>query len=276
MFDKQPKELLGIDIGTKQIKVVELKRDEKKPVLENYAIASIQNAKLYEMPSAQIADILKQTLHRAGIKTKQAVMSLPAYSTFLALIKITDLPETEQELEKRIQAEAKKYVPVPLSEVMLGWTKLKDDILLIAVPKGIVNRYAQIAKQANLELKAMEAEHFALARSLAGFEKDTVMIIDAGSRSTNVSLVEQGKVKTNRTLENPDIEQIKQLILPEAKKIILTGGRINQEIKNSLPNSQIGNPWHNVAYPDALKEKLIELSPFFATALGLALRDLNG
>lgn len=276
MFDKQPKELLGIDIGTKQIKVVELKRDQAKPVLENYAIASIQNAKLYEMPSAQIADILKQMLYRAGIKTKQAVMSLPAYSTFLALIKIADLPGTEQELEQRIQIEAKKYVPVPLSEVTLGWTKLKKDILLIAVPKDIVNRYAQIAKQADLELKAMEAEHFALARSLAGFEKDTVMIIDAGSRSTNVSLVEQGKVKTNRTLENPDIEQIKQLILPEAKKIILTGGRINQEIKNSLPNSQIGNPWQNVVYSDTLKEKLIELSPFFATALGLALRDLNG
>jgi len=276
-FDKQPKNLLGIDIGTKQIKMIELEREKgEKPVLKNYALVLVKDADIREMTIETTANILKQAISRARIKTEDTVMSLPAFSTFLTPIKIQNMPEAEEELDQLIHLEARKYIPVPLEEVSLGWSRLNEEILLIAVPKDIVNRYGQIAKEAGLELKALEAETFSLTRSLASNIKELTAIVDFGARSTNVSLAENGKVRMNRTLEQADIEQIKAIIGPAAKKIILTGGKADQTLVSSFNNCQIGNPWQNIIYPKELEQTLIDLSPSFAVAIGLALRDFNG
>jgi len=277
LFTKQPKELLGIDIGSKQIKMIELERPvDKKSVLKNYALVLVKDADIREMTIEAVANILRQAIARAKIKTKDTVMSLPAFSTFLTLIKIQNMPEKEEELEQLIQIEAKKYIPVPLEEVSLGWSRLNEEILLIAVPKDIVERYGQIAKEAGLELKVLEAEMFSLTRSLASGIKELTAIVDFGARSTNVSLAENGKVRMNRTMEEPNLEQIKAIIGPVVKKIILTGGRVDKTLISGFNNCQIGNPWQNIIYPQKLEQILISLSPSFAIAIGLALRDFNG
>ena len=271
-----PKELIGIDIGMQQIRIVELEREDssKKPILKNYVLAIIENANLHKESPEKIAKILNKTLNKAKIKTKEVAMSLPAFSTFLAIIKSSNIPNSDKEVDNLINLEAKKYVPVPVSEVSLGWTRLNKSLLLIAVPKHVINRYGQIAKQANLNLKALEAETFSLARSLTQGKEQEVAIIDFGAESINISLVEQGKVKTNRTLENQNINQIQQII-DKNKKIILTGGAINKKIFSELKNYQIGNPWQNIQYPVILEQKLKELSPQLSIAVGLALRNFN-
>ncbi|MFH1392292.1 MAG: pilus assembly protein PilM [bacterium] len=279
LFDKKSKELLGIDIGTKQIKMIELDKPAKKPILKNYAIIAVKDGDLQKLTSKEIADILKLAISQAKIKTKDTVMSLPAFSTFLALIKIPNAPENEEELDQLIKIEARKYIPVPLEEVSLGWARSNEQILLIAVPKDIVNRYGQIAQEAGLDLKALEAETFSLARSLASDVKESAVIIDAGAHSTNVSLIENGKVKMNRTLEQPNPEQIKNIINPSVKKIIFTGGKATQELIsnfNNFDSCEIGNPWQNLIYPKELEPILTSLSPSFAVAIGLALRGFNG
>lgn len=276
-FDKFSKDLLGIDIGSKQIKMVELEREKgKKPVLKNYALILIKDANFREMTPPETAKVLRQAISRAKIKTKETVMSLPAFSTFLALIKIPNMPENEEALEQLIQIEAKKYVPVPLEEVSLGWARSNEQILLIAVPKDIVNRYGSIAQEAGLNLKALEAETFSLCRSLAKETKETVIIIDVGATSTNISLIENGKVKMNHTLEEPNLEQIKTFISAAVKKVIFTGGRATQQLISYFNNSEIGNPWQNIVYPKELEPILIKLGSSFAVAIGLALRDFNG
>lgn len=276
LFTKQPKEFLGIDIGTKQIKMIELEREKgKKPVLKNYVLVLVKDADVREMAIEEIANILKQAIVRARIKTEDTVMSLPAFSTFLTPIKIQNMPENEEELNQLIHLEARKYIPVPLEEVSLGWSRLNEEILLIAVPKDIVNRYGQIAKEAGLELKALEAETFSLTRSLAKDIKELTAIIDFGARSTNVSLAENNKVRMNRTLEQADIEQIKAIIGPTVKKVILTGGKVDKTLVSAFDNCQIGSPWQNIIYPKELEQTLIDLSPSFAVAIGLALRDFN-
>jgi len=276
-FDKPPKELLGIDIGSKQIKMVELEREKgRKPVLKNYALILVKDVNIREMSIDSIVGILKQAVARAKIKTEDTVMSLPAFSVFLTPINMPNMPENEEELDQLVRLEARKYIPVPLEEVNLGWSRLDKEILLVTVSKDIVYRYSQIAKDVGLELKALEAETFSLARSLASGVKELIAVVDFGARSTNVSLAEDGKVRMNRTLEKPSIEQIKSIIGSATQKIILTGGRIDQTLVAGFSNCQIGNPWQNVVYPKELEQILIGLSPSFAVAIGLALRDFNG
>jgi len=280
LFSRKSKKLLGIDIGTKHIKIVELEKTEKGLVLKNYAFADLGQGNARQMQNQETANILKQMLEQAKIETKETAMSLPAFSTFLAVV---DLPGmSEQATEESIKFEAKKYIPIPLEEVTLGWHKLnKDQVLLIAVPKNLSNKYGEIAKIADLHLQSLEAETFSLARVLAAKEKDPVIIIDLGARSINISLIENGLVKTNRTIENKqDIEQIKQVLKLKASKIILTGGgtdsSISQKIRSELKKLKLpistGNPWTHITYNPKLEKALKELGPYLTVAVGLAMR----
>jgi type IV pilus assembly protein PilM len=116
-----------------------------------------------------------------------------------------------EELPQAIEYEARQYVPLPLSEVALDWqiiggeaseqkkTKLK--ILLVAVPKEVINQYQQIASTAGLELFALEAEVFGLVRSLLGEQNITAAIIDIGAQSTTCSIVDRKILKMSYSFD---------------------------------------------------------------------------
>ena len=68
----------------------------------------------------------------------------------------------------------------------------KITVLLIAVPKEVVSKYQRIASGAGLKLTAIESESFSLARSLAGNDLSSIMLIDMGARSSNLTILHQG------------------------------------------------------------------------------------
>jgi len=282
-FSDQPDDLLGVDIGTKNIKLTEIKKGkEGKMLLANYAIATLSEASARDISTQEIAGIVKNTVKQAGIKTRDAAFSLPAYSTFLTLV---DMPRlSDNELDQLIPVEAKKYIPIPVDKVTMGWSRVKEKILLIAVPKTLSRHYAEIAALAELDLKTLEAETFSLARALARDETGCAVLIDVGARSTNVSLIEKGNVFLNRTLskEAYNIQAIAQIINKSGQKIdsvIMTGGElkseIEEELKKLLPQAKLqrGDPWKNIIYPKELGARLKELSPILSVSVGLAIRD---
>ena len=284
ILSKKSKSLVGIDIGSENIKVVELEhRKQKFFLLKNYALGMLENFTARTATTREVANVLKNILKRADINNRQAAMSLPAYSTFLALVDIPKMPDSE--LEDAINFEARKYIPVPLSEVTLGWSRSQGKILLIAVPKKLSQRYAEIAKLANLELRGLEAETFSLVRSLAKGEKGKVVIVDRGVHSTNISLVEDGEIRSNYTVsaQTPLNEEIPKIITKEKKdsiKIILSGGETGEDSIKSLEKVVgektkvvAGMPWQGIEYPKELDPTLGKLSNIFPVAIGLARRD---
>ena len=124
-------------------------------------------------------------------------MYLPAYSTFLSLMKLPVM--SDEELDEAIQFEAGKYIPIPLSEVTLGWSRSDNEVLLIAVPKTLSQRYVEIASSASLHLKALESETFSLVRALASEEKGNVLLLDIGAASSNITLVKDGSIYVQGT-----------------------------------------------------------------------------
>jgi len=310
-FHHPPRKALGIDIGGRNIKAVLLKKQKKKGktffTLENYAIASIQgsNQDIRQMPVEEVSSALKQILEKADINTNEdhVVMSLPALSSFLIIIQIPLIPQ--EELAKAIKIQAKKYIPIPLKEVTLGWSIIEQNqsektmrILLVAVNQKISQRLCQIGKTAGLNLKSIEVETFSLARSLNQPGTEIFAIIDMGAKTTNLGIIKAGLVIFNRTIDlkgseigkNPDLimDRVKKIIqLFEAKhkqkivKIILTGGvanlaNIDQQFYKFINIPTIrGNPWQNIFYNNKqLYPFLRKLDTSFSIALGLALRDL--
>lgn len=205
---------LGVDIGTTSIKIVEVNRGHRSPRIVNYALLESQSTltrantafqtsalKLFER---EIAAFLKLLVERMKPKTTQAVASLPGFSAFTTLLKFPVM--SQGELARAIAFRAEQYVPLPISEVVLDWIpigeredeqgRVSQQVLLVAVPQEHVRKYQRIFSSAGLSLSALEIEGLSLARSLVGADPTPTVIVDIGSRSTTIAIVEGGQLRS--------------------------------------------------------------------------------
>ena len=202
---------LAVDIGTTSIKAVEVKRFDKKLRLMNYGILessgylaranqALQTSSL-KIFEADIVQLLRTLIHQMGVQTKNAYASLPPFSVFTTVL---DFPQMQpKEIEQAMAYQARQYVPLPLSEVVLDWREIggyQDDqgfihqkIMLISVPKEQVQRYQRIFGGVGLKLKALEIESLSIARVFSDDPTPTI-VIDIGSRSTNIIFMENGRM----------------------------------------------------------------------------------
>src|SRR3989344_312210 len=156
MFFSRSKSKLGVDIGTSTIKVVQLKRDNGKFLLETYGMV---NAASQVMSKAdvdvisQTAGVLKTLLEKAKVTTKKVIASLPNNIVFVSVI---DMPAlSDKELKNAIEWEARRYVPLPLEEVTLSWSVMRESqtaekikVLITAVPTTVIENYLRMFKLA--------------------------------------------------------------------------------------------------------------------------------
>lgn len=317
LFGEKSVGWLGIDLGSSAIKVVELEKKEERFYLANYAVAQFKSESIFkvdELKEEEVADILKALISRAQLKGKVVSLSLPVDKTFSTLIDLPAMPE--QELSAAISYEAHKYVPVPLEEVVLDWTMISPvgeektkaapgdknqsveatavpttiQVLLVAVPKEIINRLTKIAKLAGLEVAALEQEAFSLARSLIGNDRSVYLMADLGRRSVDLIVVDGGFVKMSHNCESVG----REVILMEIDRIVniyqmrynrkveqcvLTGGRSREkELADFLSGKlkipvRVGDPFARVNKNSLLDPVLQEIGPSLAVATGLAMRD---
>ena len=211
-FNKK-KSFLGVDIGSTSIKLVELSKKKGLPSLVTYgyaerAISDIVKGDAREILN-KIAILLKKLYNNAGITSYQATTALPNFSVFNSVITLPMM--NKKELDSAVRWEAKKFVPMPIEDVVLDWhiidtisvdkRRKNYRILLTAAAKNLVRRYVEIFKQADLELLSLETESFALARSLIGKSQATTMIIDTSAVTTDIIIIEKGIPVLNRSID---------------------------------------------------------------------------
>ena len=215
-----PKNFLGIDVGTSSIKVIELSRVGERRKLENYG--EMEAGAFFEKPfrtfekstltvfSQDVARAILAILNETKIQTREACFSIPDFSTFFTWFSLP--PMTKEEIDQGVKYEARQHIPVPLNEVVLDWQiisgEISDDkkrapvkILLVAVPNEIIRQYQEIATLANLKLRALEAEVFALARALVRNHKEAQLLVDIGAQSTTVSVIDKGVLKRSHSFD---------------------------------------------------------------------------
>jgi type IV pilus assembly protein PilM len=231
MFFGQDNSLLGVDIGSSSIKIVQLDRN-KEPSLVTYGIVDIPeaiSAQTTEEEVKKIAEILVNLMAAAKVTTKKCVMSLPNSSVFTSVI---DMPKLDdKEMESAMQFEAKKYIPLPFSEVTLSWVIIADNedgqtckVLLIAVPNQIRDTYIKLFNLAGLNLEIIEIEALSLIRSLSFDPNKNDVIIDIGAKVTGINVVRNGTLQLTRNLTiggNTITERIAQalnLSMPRAEQ----------------------------------------------------------
>jgi type IV pilus assembly protein PilM len=200
----------GIDIGDSSLKMVELKKQGSRLILMNYGftenLSNIQFTKLDDVD--YLAAAINKVRSEAGIKSKKAVVSLPAFSVFSSIISIVN--NDRKVLPDAVREEARKVIPLPLEEMILDWkiipsadTKESNNlsIFLTGSPKKLVRRYIEIFAKAHLELVSLETETFSLIRCLMGDDLATTMIVEIGSNSTDIVIVKESIPVISRSLE---------------------------------------------------------------------------
>lgn len=208
MFFSKSSSVLGVDIGTSDIKVAQIAQGDSGFELETYGIVNL-SYQLNDSSSPDIieksAKVIKDLTEHAGVTTKRCVISLPNNAVFTSVVQMPIM--SEKELDKSIRFEAKKYIPLPLDEVILSWLpvstnqeKKVNHILLTAVPVKLREGYRQIFELAGLSLEVIEIEALAMIRSLITDEDKNYVIIDVGSKATGINFVKNGLLQLSRNL----------------------------------------------------------------------------
>ncbi len=202
------KSILGIDIGTSNIKIAQISHGNKA-VLDTYGIVNIAyqlGGKNDDLVIEQMAALLKTLMKSAGVTAKRSVISFPNSAVFSSVIELPSM--SEKDMATAVEFEAKKYVPLALSEIDLSWTPVgsmaleggRQKILLTAVPKQVTKNYMRVFSLAGLAPEVGEIEALALIRSLIGNSPSTCVIIDIGARSTGLNIIENGYLRISRNL----------------------------------------------------------------------------
>ena len=215
--------VLGIDIGSSSIKIVQLRRTKGRAVLETYGelalgpYADIDIGRATNLSAESLAEALSDVMREANTTTKKAGASIPFSSSLLSVIEMPKV--SDKQLAKMIPIEARKYIPVPVSEVVLDWfiipeeevsaleagsrpkqAQQKVQVLLLAIHNETLNKYQRILQAAEADVSFFEIEIFSTVRAALGQGIAPVMVIDMGAATTKVYLVEHGIVRLSHII----------------------------------------------------------------------------
>ncbi len=208
------KSSIGIDIGTASIKVVELEKQGKDILLKNYGeYKRIRNKKTFpfhtnsfSFQEEEVAEAIKGLLAETKIQAKSASFSLPAFSSFFTVITLPFMQKSE--IAGAVKYQSYKYIPLPLQEVVIDWELIEDEelsgeklkVLLVAVPKELVEKYQNLSKILNISINILEVEIFSEVRALVK-DKDPTAIVNIGDRASNITVVDNGFIRISHSVE---------------------------------------------------------------------------
>lgn len=209
--------VLGVDIGSSSIKIVQLKDVKGVPTLETYGelqlgpYEDIELGRGTHLPVHKMIEALIDILREAGVTTKDVAFSLSYNASFTTIVRV---PTIEQErLGTMIPIEARKYVPVSLTKVELDWFPLaihpdgkSTDVLLSAIYNEARERYINIIQGSGLNIGESEIEIFSMIRSVLSANDEIVALLDFGASSTRLCIVKNGLVVKTHSVTLSGVE----------------------------------------------------------------------
>lgn len=228
--------VVGIDIGSSSLKVVQLRTSRGSAILETYGEIALgpydekEVGRAVKLSNERVVQAMLDLMKEANITATSAGVSIPFASS---LISVLDMPDVKKDqLKRMVPIEARKHVPVPVSEVMLDWFLIPEDehddafdrveeetmmqkrgreVLLVAIHNETLENYQAIMKNANLMASFYEIEIFSAIRSALGHGVAPILIVDLGASTSKVYVVERGIVRLSH-LVNVGSQQMTEVL----------------------------------------------------------------
>src|SRR3989344_6389610 len=204
-FFNKSESVLGIDIGSSSIKVVQLKKQNGKAILETYGelglgpYAGMAVGQAVVLSTDKQIEAMRDILREANVTALRAAVALPLRSS---LLKVIELPSyKEDQINRMVPIEARKHIPVPIAEVNLDWWAIpkrefqspteessqneslpeKTEVLLVAVHKTTVKSHQEIIATLGLTASTLEIETFSSMRSVLPRDISATALLDVGA-----------------------------------------------------------------------------------------------
>lgn len=237
-FSQKQKSVVAVDLGISSVKLVQLRKEKGKAVLETYGELArgpyndLSVGQATNISVEKTVELLKDLFKEANVTTSTAIFSIPLRSSLIVSAEVPELAQNN--LAEVIPIEARKYVPVPISEVMLDWwviphssadraaeaeqaanipTSLdggakasfdrgrKIEVLIASIHKDTIRQYQDIAGQMKLNVNSFEIETFSSIRSVIPNDLAATAILDMGAGTSKIAIVDYGIVRLSHTID---------------------------------------------------------------------------
>jgi type IV pilus assembly protein PilM len=206
-FNQKQNAVLGIDVSTAAVKLLELSKVGARYRVENYAVASLPQDAIIDKNIANIdviSDAIKVALKQSGSKLKQAAVAVAGSAV---MTKIITMPASlsSDEMEEQIMVEADQYIPYSLDEVNLDFEVQGEnehnpemvDVLLAASRKENVDDRVEALAKAGLKARVVDVEAFAMENAFTlladqlpdSLEGRTIAIADIGATMATLNVL---------------------------------------------------------------------------------------
>ncbi len=202
--------MLGLDISSTKVKLLELSRSGERYRVESYGVASLPVDAVIEKNVNDVAGVAKaitQVVNQSKTKVKFVSAAVAGSSV---ITKLVDMPEglNDDAMEAQLAVEADQYIPYPLEEVAIDFevqgpsldTENYDSVLIAACRRETIEARVEAIEEAGLEAKIVDVEAYAMERAFTLIEHqldlepdNTVAVVDIGATMTTLSVLHQGQ-----------------------------------------------------------------------------------
>jgi type IV pilus assembly protein PilM len=215
LFGAKSKSLLGIDISSSGVKIVQLSRHGKRYVVDGYACESLPkgavvNGVVQEVD--KVSDAISHAIDKSGCTATQVALAMPNQSVIMRTVAFP-IDFSDAMLEQQMEADAAQHVPFPLDEVRLDFcptgkrvNEEEQEILLVAAKRDLVDGRLASVETLGLTPTVMDVESYCVQRTV-GFMADqlpgagaglVLALVDVGAQSLSITVVSGDQVLFER------------------------------------------------------------------------------
>lgn len=225
-FKKSKSHSIGVDLGSNNLKIVELQKRGGKIKLKNYALVKMEKELSREELRAFSGQMVAKIFKDISVRGKSANIAIPSYSSLITSIEVSG--RNDEEIKGEIEYEAAKYIPVDLEDVVFDWqiiepvkeeileeeeeeepvgplgkkeAEIKKRVLLVSVMKSISDQYQESFEKEGLGIDCIEVDCFSMKRSLLPGQGGSYLILDIGDKVTNIIGVYNDQILFNQNID---------------------------------------------------------------------------
>ncbi len=200
---------LGVDIGSSSVKIVQLRREKEKIILDTYGeialgpYGGMVAGQAVHLGEEKLVEAIQDVMKEAKVTAHDAVVSIDSSAAFVSLVKVPKVDDAE--LRTMMPFEARKYIPIPLTEVQMDWWHIPTtinitesermiNVVLAAVKNETLTMYDRVVKKLLLTNVEYEIQGYSMMRSVSPKSSGMILYVDIGGQYTTLSLIHNNTV----------------------------------------------------------------------------------
>lgn len=201
------RQLVGLDIGSSAIKLVQLKESKGRYFLQKFGVKPLEPEVIVDgtvMDEGRVVSAIRELFDESNVKNKHVAISISGHAVIVKKISLPPMPD--EELEGQVRLAAEQYIPFDINEVNIDFHVLPPDpagdgqgdmsVILVAAKKDKINELTELVKGAGLTPMVMDVDAFAIenmhAINYPMAQDETTALVNLGASVMNVNIIRGG------------------------------------------------------------------------------------